>query len=207
MENKIAQIAKAISSLKNVQFASLTYLSKSANELARYTVNLGFSYHKAVEKSVTELEILMAENAGTWGELEKQAAEEVMASLKKTLEAHAHGEQNDDYTKKDQYVHIGNGLNLNSNDNTLQLFGLVNSKVVITEGERKAVKSKPLTIAKNKIRKQLSMSKFREFALDESQISGVKINGDSIELTPAEGFTFEVNPPSAVVINSETVLV
>lgn len=207
MENKIAQIAKQVTALKHVQFASLTYLSKKANELARYTVNLGFSYHNAVVKSVTELEILIAENTATWTELQKQAAEEVMASLKKTLEAHANGEQNEDYTKKGQYIHIGNGLNLNTTDNTLQLFGLVNSKVVITEGEHKEVKSRPLTVEKNKIRRQLTVSKFREFALDNSQVGGVKVNGESIELTPAEGFTFEVNPPAVFTVNPETVSV
>ena len=63
MKNIIADITKNIVAIKGNQFVSLTYLSKKANELSRFVVNIGFSYHNLVEKSVTELEILMTENA------------------------------------------------------------------------------------------------------------------------------------------------
>ncbi len=192
MKSKLAQINQLIGQIKGCQFASLTYLSKSTKEIARYTVNLGFSYNTLVEKSVTELEIIMAEITDQTS-LEYTAAVEVMKSLKKTLTAHENGEQNEDYTKKGQYIPIVNGLNLNTTDNTIQLFGLLNSKVVITEGEREKVNSRPLTIAKNKIRKQLSVSKFREFAMDESNIGIVKVNGNTVELNE-ESFVFQVNP-------------
>lgn len=195
MKSNIAEVAKAVKSIVGCQFASLTYLSKTDKSLARYTVNLGFSYHNAVLKSVTELEIIMAEMVDKTT-LAYQAAVEVMESLKKTLAAHANGEQNDDYTKKGQYIPIGNGLNLNTTDNTIQLFGLLQSKVVLVEGERKPVKSKPLTIEKNKIRKQLTVSKFREFALDNENVAGVKVNGQTMEFTAPETYGFTVNPPA-----------
>ena len=184
MKNIIADITKNIAAIKGNQFVSLTYLSKKANELSRFVVNIGFSYHNLVEKSVTELEILMTENESAWTALEKTAAANVMASLKKTLAAHEAGTQNEDYTKKGQYVPIANGLNLNTTDNTIQLFGLVNSKVVIIAGVHPKVNSRPLTIAQDKIRKELSISKFREFALDLSQIQSVKVSGNTIELEP-----------------------
>lgn len=184
MNNLIAEITKNIAKIQTCKFASLTYLAKSSGELARFTVNLGFSYHNLVEKSVTELEILIAEQTATWNELQRTAANNIMASLKKTLAAHARGEQNADYTKKNQYIPIGAGLSLNTTDNTIQLFGLVNSKVVLSEGNHKVVNSAPLTIEQNKIRKQLSISKFREFALDLSQIGQVKVNGEVFEMEP-----------------------
>ena len=206
MKSTIAQIAQAIKGIKGCQFASLTYLSKTDGSLARYTVNLGFSYHNAVEKSVTELEILIREQAAQWSELTKQAANEVMESLKKTLAAHAEGNQNDDYTKKDQYIPIGNGLNLNTTDNTIQLFGLLHSKVVLVEGTRKEVKSKPLTIEKNKIRRELTVSKFREFALDTENVGGVKVNGDTIEMVPTESLAAAIGAV-AHVVNTPSVVV
>lgn len=206
MKSTIAQIAQAIKGITGCQFASLTYLSKTDGSLARYTVNLGFSYHKAVEKSVTELEILMAEMTDKTT-LAYEAAVAVMESLKKTLAAHAEGKQNDDYTKKDQYIPIGNGLNLNTTDNTIQLFGLLQSKVVLVEGERKEVKSKPLTIEKNKIRKQLTVSKFREFALDTENVAGVKVNGDTIEMTPTESIASAINKVAGVLVNTPSVQV
>ena len=180
----IEQITNAITGIKACQFASLTYLSKKAGELARYTVNLGFSYHKLVEKSITELEILTASESPNWTDLQKQAAAEIMASFEKTLEAHKTGEQNPDYTKSGQYTPLGNGININSTDGTIQLFGLLQSKVTLVEGTWPVVNSRPLTIAKNEIRKHLSISKFREFAVDLGQVAQVKVNGDTLELEP-----------------------
>jgi hypothetical protein len=185
MKNLIAEIAKQLAQVEGTKFASFTYLSKKANELARHTLILGFNYNTLVEKSVTELEILMTENQAVWTELQKLAAQNVMSSLKKTLAAHAAGEQNEDYTKKGQYVSIGNGLNLNTNDNTLQLFGLSHTKTVLVEGVYPTVNSRPLTIAQNEIKAQLSISKFREFALDLSQVAQCRINGNTLEMTPA----------------------
>lgn len=206
MKNLIAQITKQVAAIQGCKFASLTYLSKKAGELARYNVSLGFSYNTLVEKSVTELEILMAENETVWNPLQKQAAANVMASLKKTLAAREAGTQNEDYTKKDQYIPLGNGLSLNTTDNTIQLFGLVNSKVVLVEGVYPVVNSRPLTIEQNKIRKQLSVSKFREFALDLSQVAQVKANGEVMEMETnipdgcipngQNGYTFTVNAPA-----------
>ena len=182
--NIVAEITKQVASLKGARFASLTYSSKkSANsELARFNVNFGFSYHQVLEKSKTELEILMAENKASWPPLEMEAANEVMASLVKSLEAHARGEQNADYTKRGQYIPLGGGANLNTTDNTIQLFGLVLHKKVLKEGVFKKVNSAPLTVAKNKLRKLLPVGNFREFALDVSQVAQGKINGETFEM-------------------------
>ena len=206
MQNRIAEVSKTLAAIQGCQFASLTYLTKKTKELARYTVEIGFSYHKAVERSVTELEILTRENAEVWTPLQKQAAAEVMASLVKTLEAHSRGEQNEDYTKKDQYIAIRNGLNVNTTDNTIQLFGLLRSKVVIQKGEYKTVNSAPLVVEKNRIRKQLPVSDFREFALDVGNIGKVKANGETIEIEPslesfkALGFDLSTVSPAVPVV-------
>jgi len=199
MESRIAEIAHSIKSIPQVQFASLTYKAKESGEVARHTVLLGFSYHNAVEKSVVELEIQTGEGKFKTP-LEIQAATEVMESLKKTLSAHAEGKQNEDYTKKGQYIPFGNGLNLNTVDNTIQLFGLTQTKVVLVKGEYKTVNSKPLTIEKNKVRKSLPIGKFREYALDPETIGTVKVNGQTVEFEPSDTFKaqygFTVNPPS-----------
>jgi len=57
----------------------------------------------------------------------------------------------------------------------------VQSKVVLQEGKpRKPVNSKPLTIAKDKLKKMLGLrsNKLRQFALDN--ITKAKVNGDTI---------------------------
>jgi hypothetical protein len=181
-ENIIAEITKAVVAIKGCRFASLTYLSKSAGELSRYTANFGFSYHEIVEKSKLELELLMVENENVWDAVYKEAAAKIMASLTKTLAAHAVGEQNEDYTKRGQYLPLGNGANLNTKDNTIQLFGLVLTKTVLTPGVYPKVNSAPVTIARRKIEKMLPIGNFREFAIDESQVAQMKVNGDVIEI-------------------------
>ena len=69
--------------------------------------------------------------------------------------------------------------------NHFQLFGLAHTKTVLVEGEYKTVNSRPLTVEQNKIRKQLSISKFREFALDLGNVDSARVNGETLELVPA----------------------
>lgn len=179
------KILELIQTIKNsgVGFASLLYRSKTDDSLARYTVNLGFKYQNLLEKSIQELQ--QRKDSGEFTtDLEKQAADEVMTSLQKSLDAHKKGEQNEDYTKKGQYTPIGNGLSIHENPDgkvSLQLFGLLQSKKVIEQGKpKKPVNSKPITIMKNAIKQDLSISKFREFALDLGNIGCVKANGQEL---------------------------
>jgi hypothetical protein len=195
MKTPIAELAKQISNIKGCKFASFLYRTKKTKELARYTVNLGFNYLNAVRDDITDLEILVVEIQDKTS-LQFEAATLHLASLRETLSTHEAGGQHSAYTKAGQYVSIGNGLNLNTTDNTLQLFGLVVSKVPIEAGEpQKPVKSAPLTIEKNKIRRRGKVGKLREFALDEGNVIGVRVNGETIEFD-APTYEFEVNPPA-----------
>lgn len=183
----VADITRALQQVRNCQFVSFVYLSKKAGELARHTVNIGFSYHALVEKSVKELETIIALDSAKWSELQKTAANNVLASLRETLAAHERGEQNPAYTKAGQYVPIGNGVNVNMNDGTIQVFGLANQKRVIVPGVYPKVNSRPLTIAQNEIKAQLSISKFREFALDPENIAAAKVDGETLVLEDPRG--------------------
>jgi len=185
MKNLRAEITKRLTEIKGCQFVSFTYLSKGAGELARHTLNVGFNYHTAVEKSVSELETIIALEVDGWDTLQKQAASNVMASLKKTLAAHAVGEQNADYTKRNQYIPLGNGVNVNANDGTIQVFGLKHTKTVLVPGTYPHVNHRALTVAQDAIRERLTVGNFREFALDEDTIAEVKMSGDTYEFVPA----------------------
>jgi hypothetical protein len=116
--------------------------------------------------------------------LDKQAADELLNSFVASL----NGTQ-ENYTKQDIYVDVSDssgktvqGIKRNINDNSIQIFGLLHSKVQISPPtiEDKPVKSRPLTIAKNKLRKNLPVGKFREFALEYLNV--VKLNGETLEL-------------------------
>jgi hypothetical protein len=162
-------------------FASFTYKSKSDNSIARYTLNLGFKYISLLEKSIQELQTKMDLKEFS-NESLLLAANEVMNSLQKSLEAHKNGTQSDDYTRKGLMTPLGNGVSINQDD-SIQIFGLVQSKKIIVEGTpKKEVKSKPITILKNQIKKDWPISKFREFALDKGAMQVMRINGDTIEI-------------------------
>lgn len=167
------EFIQSLGGIQGCKFASLTYTSKESGETARHTVLLGFNYKTSVEKSLLELEILRPTLTG----IDAIAADELLTSFKKTLD----GTQ-DGYTKAETYADTSiKGLKVNTVDNSLQLFGLTQSKVVLVPGTFKTVKSAEKTIAKNKLRKELPVGKFREYALDSGAIHGARINGETIE--------------------------
>lgn len=166
-------LVAALASFKGCRFASLTYTSKSANETARYNVLLGFDYLASVRASLTELTSKRANLSG----IDAIAADELLKSFQKTLD----GTQ-DGYTKAETYQGTSvPGLKINTVDNSLQLFGLVESKVVIIPGVYKTVNSAAKTIAKDALRRTLSIGKFKEFALDSGCIHSARVNGERIE--------------------------
>ena len=173
IQDIIPQIEKA-----GVTFASIVYTAKGSNETSRYTIILGSKYRNLVERSLAEVNDLLPTLEG----LERIAAEELKDSFQATIDSHANNEQNPAYTKAGLYSPIVPGVNVNTNDNTLQLFGLVHSKVVLVPGVHKKVNSGAKTIAKNKIRQKLPLSRFREFALDDGHIHRMKINGNTLEI-------------------------
>ena len=163
----------ALTATKGCRFASLTYTSKEANETARYNVLLGFDYMASVRASLEELSAKRANLSG----IDAIAADELLTSFQKTLD----GTQ-DRYTKAATYeATTVPGLKVNTVDNSLQLFGLVQTKVVIVPGVYPVVNSAPKTIAKYALRKELPIGKFREFALDSGVIHSARINGETIE--------------------------
>lgn len=175
--NTIQDIIPQIEKTK-VTFASIVYTSKGSNETSRYTIILGSKYRNLLKRSLDGVNDLLPTLEG----LDLIAAQELRDSFQASIDSHDNNEQNPAYTKAGLYSQVVPGVNLNTNDNTLQLFGLVHSKVVLVPGVHKKVNSGAKTIAKNKIRQKLPLSRFREFALDEGHIHRMKINGNTLEI-------------------------
>lgn len=170
------QVSAIIKQIREAKpgFASLLYCSKTDGGISRYTVMLKFSYDTLLIKSLDKLTIL----AKNLCDIELQAALEIKASLENSIKERAKKSQNERYTKASMYSCVAPGLMLNDKDKSLQLFGLLRRKTVIKEGIKKKVNSSALTLAKNKIRSKLPISKFREFALDDGHLKAMKINGN-----------------------------
>lgn len=169
---------KMLQGVTGVQFASLTYRTKATDELARYTLLLGASVENAYAGDLQKVEDALPTLTDS---LDVQAATEIINSLRQSLDKGIGN--NDAYTLQGVYASTGiPGVFINTNDNALHLRNVfVQSKVVLQEGKpRKPVNSKPLTIAKDKLKKMLGLrsNKLRQFALDN--ITKAKVNGDTI---------------------------
>ena len=183
LNEKIIAVIQQVAANKGSRFVSLLYRSKESGELARHVILIGFSYHAAVERSLASLK-----KARFSDPVKKQAQGELIASFEKTLTSHSQGKQNADYTKGAVYDDVVldgetvNGIKYNTNDNSFKLFGLTVGKTILENGVFKTVKSAPLTLAKNALRRKLPIGKFREYAIEENALAVAKINGNTLEM-------------------------
>lgn len=176
----IAELINMLSEGKGAHFVSFTYRSKGTNELAKLVVALG---HDTSELYKMDLEILHAILIGIDPEVEPikyEACKKVIASRIKSLEVGIGN--NPAYTHQDTYVYpiCMKGFRVHKEEGTVYVSGLVQSKVTLEEGEYKEVKSKPLTIEKKKIEKDLPSGKYRMYIL--SNITSVHLNGNTLEI-------------------------
>jgi hypothetical protein len=177
MNNEIT-LANQIKNLmaKGTRFVSLTYTSKNTGEVARHTLLLGASYEKIL--SVDHTKVLMDGFRDTT-ELQAQARREVLASLYKSIQAAKNGTVSEDYTRKnEERIQLGKGVFLVSSG--LQITGYSIAKKVLQAGVYKHVNSKPLTLAKQAIERDLKRSKIRNFCL--SNVSAARIEGKTLIL-------------------------
>lgn len=165
---------------RGASFVGVTYRAKESGELSRYTVLVGVQYLNLVTKSLTEARaVTPTDNAK--GSLDRKAKAQVLRSLRNTLENAKRGEQNDAYTKRGMYEQVAAGVNVFS-DGTFELKGIVVSRKVLEAGVHKTVKSRPLTIAKDAIRDQLSLAKWRTLCLDSGALDSLRAGHKEVEV-------------------------
>ena len=164
--NKIAEQSK------KARFASFLY-KNSKNEVARYKIQLGFNYINLVEKSALQLEL---ESENMQGQT-LEAAKALLASFQKTIEGNNSNPAKAAYKPvNDQQGKMVQGVRLKQNDNSLQIYGLICSKVVIENGEPVKQSSNMKTI----LRSNLPVGRFREFNLENVKVA--KMDGDTLIL-------------------------
>ena len=118
----------------------------------------------ALEKS-----IILLEGISLSTDLEKQARDELLISFHQSL---AKVDESPIEEREDGYTHFVNddgsfikGVKLHNATNTLHLYGSVVHKRVLLPGNYKQVNSKPLTIAKNKLKYICPVGQFRQFKI------------------------------------------
>jgi hypothetical protein len=173
MDNQL--FIEALSKLRpSSTFLTIRGYSNDHGEVADYSIIFHINYRSALERSLLQLESIVPEN-----DLEAQAKKELITSYKTSLEKMdtiplEEAEENYTYFK-DENGHPIKGVKLHKENNTLYLYGLVVHKRVLIPGNYKEVKSRPLTLAKNKLKRDLSVNKFRQFKILPSQIEEINV--------------------------------
>jgi len=160
---------------KGCRFLAFTYRSKGTNELARVVINLGVSYENA-KKSDNEKLVAMGVSESA---ITEEARQGLMKSVTAPEKAQSEGQQN-------AYINLvkGGAIRFHIESQKLHIFAEVHSKNILEQGVHKVVNSRPLTIEKKHLQKELKLrtAKFRTYLLENILESEVKMNGEVIEI-------------------------
>ena len=140
---------------------------ESEHDLAIYTFVVNLVLEDLYKKDIENLTYALKVEEG---EDRQEAIEELLGSLRKSLEVGIGN--NPAYTKKDVYEHVSPGFKMHKETGDLYVFGVLTNKMVIEEKkERKETKSSQKTILKNEIRrKYMTSHRFREFKVDRVRL-------------------------------------
>lgn len=179
MQNIPALLAE-LRKINGAKFIGVTYTSKKTGEKARYTLAMGVDYVRTCEADILELELRLRDSSGT----EAMAILEQIASLKESIQAKAEGREHVNYSKKGVYVDVCPGIQLNTNDNTLEIKGFEHARKVLEAGEKLPARKyrSELTEKKDKIRRSLKVGKFKTLCVDPGHIHSARLNGETLEL-------------------------
>lgn len=170
---------KAINSTPNgISFFRIkNYKSVETGEVANHLVNIGVSFSKAVEKDIDFLKNLDVRTM-TW----KSSIIDIEIAKTELLNSLITPNQNRSDAQKDAYTIICEGVKVHNETGILYVWGhtIPEKKEIIVEGVYKKVNSKPLTIAKNEIRKLLKSTKYRLFKVDVGNV--LKSAGEVVEI-------------------------
>lgn len=161
-------------------FLSIMGYRNEYSEVADYSLIFHMSYENALRRSLQALESVVPSS-----DMESVAKEELIAGFQKSLDKMAETpieELDDNYTRffDSDGKHI-KGVKLHTATATLHLYGLVNHKRILIPGNySKGDNRRPLTIAKDKLRKLCPVSKFRQFRLTPDQVDRISVENLSL---------------------------
>jgi hypothetical protein len=173
----IALITNAVSnSITGVSFVRMKNYRNQLGELSDVTINVGISYANAVKK---DIEFLTNINLS---EYVWNSPIALIEEARKTLiEAFINPNENRSKGQTDAYSIIFDGVKVHNETGLLYVYGTkVGEKVIKEQGEKKVVKSAPITIAKDELRKLLKTNKYRQYAVEVGNT--ISANGESLEL-------------------------
>jgi hypothetical protein len=169
----IANLSKVLAkSPTGVSLVSIKGYRNSFGEVSNNMVNVGASLSNAKAKDVITLQGLDVTTFNADSITLEKARVELINSFINPNENRSNGQI-------DAYTIIAKGIKVHNITGKIYIFGLRTNKTVIEQGIYPTVNSKPLTLAKNQLKKDLKSSKFTQYALEN--ITSVKLNGQTLE--------------------------
>jgi hypothetical protein len=168
----ISNITNALAkSPTGASFVSIKGYTNSFGEVSNNLVNVGASLTNAKTKDVETLQALDVTTLGGDTILLEKARVELINSFVSPNENRSNGQI-------DAYTIVGKGIKVHNESGEIYIFGLRNSKTIIEQGVYPIVNSRPLTLAKNQLKKDLKSNKFTQFKL--SSTATIRMNGEEL---------------------------
>lgn len=143
--------------------------------VADYSIIFNMSYKNALLKSINNLIDLVPAD-----DLEAKAKKELIDGYQNSLsklEETPFEELDNNYIHfKDESGNYIKGVKYHMESKTVHLYGLVVHKKILMPGNYPAKNKRPLTVAKDKLKKNCPASKFRQFKLLPERLDFISVN-------------------------------
>ena len=169
MSDKLIERLKEIT---GVSFVSVTYINQQ-NEKHQTLFNVGIDYQRAKQKDIEFLKQLDITTMKS--HLDNELLETAKIVL---LESFIKPSTNRSEGITNAYTHLGNGLKIHNETQTVYVYGMKVHKRIIEEGIKQEDTRGELTKAKDAIRSLLKSTQYRQFKIESSL--QYKISGDTI---------------------------
>ena len=168
----IANLSNALAkSPTGVSFVSIKGYTNSYGEVSNNLVNVGASLTNAKAKDIETLQSLNVTELGGDTILLEKARVELINSFIAPNENRSNGQI-------DAYTIVAKGIKVHNETGEIYVFGLRTSKTIIEQGVYPIVNSRPLTLAKNALKKNLKSSKFTQYKISATSV--IKTNGEEL---------------------------
>ena len=168
------ELINFLEGIKGNKFVAIKGYSNKYGEVSNNVVSLGASYANAKIKDIEYLRNL--DVATLESDMEFKLLEEArLALLASMIKPNANRSKG----QTEAYIKVSTALKLHKDTLEIYVYGYCENKTTIVEGEYPVVNSRPLTIAKNLIKKGLRTGKFKMYKVGE--VSMLK-SGDTIVL-------------------------
>ena len=161
-------------SITGVSFVSIRNYTNSSNEASNNLINVGINYEKSKIKDIEFLENLNLDEYSF-----KSNLDVILEAKAELIKSFIKPEENRSKGQIEAYTHIVSGVKVHNESGQVYVYGYRENKTILKEGEYKQVNSKPLTIAKNELRKLLRTAKYTQYSLEIG--NQVRANGSTLE--------------------------